>query len=176
MAAFRRALALDPAHPAAYHNLGNTLSHQGKLAEAIWAYQQALFFAPENATARHMLAALTGQAAESAPKCFVRKLFDQYAPNFDQHITGKLGYDVPRALRLAATEVWRKGQQFDNVIDLGCGTGLAGQEFRAFAIRQTGIDISPEMVEKARQKNIYDALLVGDIEEFLRKGSEEFDL
>jgi predicted TPR repeat methyltransferase len=36
--------------------------------------------------------------------------------------------------------------------------------FRARARRLDGIDLSPAMVEKARAKNLYDHLVVGDIE------------
>ena len=50
------------------------------------------------------------------------------------------------------------------VLDLGCGTGLAGLLFKPCAARLTGIDLSPAMIEKARARDVYDSLIVGDIE------------
>jgi predicted TPR repeat methyltransferase len=51
-----------------------------------------------------------------------------------------------------------------SILDLGCGTGLAGAVFKSRAVRLAGIDLSPAMIEKARLRNIYDGLGVGDIE------------
>ena len=78
-----------------------------------------------------------------------------------------LSYDTPALLRKLVDEVisdtkrgtvWaRRGA------DLGCGSGGAGQAFRSCIQNLTGVDISPEMVDKARQRGCYDRLLVGDI-------------
>jgi len=51
-----------------------------------------------------------------------------------------------------------------SILDLGCGTGLAGGVFKDLAAHLTGIDLSPAMVDKARARGIYDRLIVGDIE------------
>jgi predicted TPR repeat methyltransferase len=40
----------------------------------------------------------------------------------------------------------------------------------------TGVDLSPEMIELARARNIYDRLEVGEITEWLNRTSESFDL
>ena len=52
---------------------------------------------------------------------------------------------------------------FAAALDLGCGTGLAGDAFRPFVDRLVGVDLSPEMIAQARAKGIYDRLLVGDM-------------
>jgi predicted TPR repeat methyltransferase len=62
------------------------------------------------------------------------------------------------------------------VLDLGCGTGLAGAVFRPIAARLDGVDLSPAMVEKARAKKLYDSLLVGDIEKTLATPGPLYDL
>src|SRR3954451_12089357 len=53
------------------------------------------------------------------------------------------------------------------MLDLGCGTGLAGAAFRAHVDWLIGVDLSPRMVEEARKKGLYDRLAVGDISPFL---------
>ena len=50
-----------------------------------------------------------------------------------------------------------------SILDLGCGTGLSGLMLRRRARHLTGVDLSPEMVEKARARGIYDRLEVGEI-------------
>jgi len=76
---------------------------------------------------------------------------------------GQLGYAAPQILKDLADLVM-PGRGDLAVLDLGCGTGLAGLLFKPRAARLDGIDLSPAMIEKARARGIYDALIVGDIE------------
>jgi predicted TPR repeat methyltransferase len=57
--------------------------------------------------------------------------------------------------------------RFGTTIDLGCGTGLAGAVFRPCVDWLTGVDLSAGMIERARQKGLYDRLVVDDIRRFL---------
>jgi predicted TPR repeat methyltransferase len=46
-----------------------------------------------------------------------------------------------------------------DILDMGCGTGLVGEHLKKLGFTNiTGIDASPEMLEKARQKDAYKAL------------------
>lgn len=63
-----------------------------------------------------------------------------------------------------------------DILDLGCGTGLAGLAFRAFARTLTGVDLSPAMAAKASARGIYDRVVVGDMIEFARAAPAGFDL
>ncbi len=63
-----------------------------------------------------------------------------------------------------------------DVLDLGCGTGLAGAEFRPLARRQTGVDLSPAMLALARGRGVYDELQQAEIVRFLQETAERFDL
>jgi predicted TPR repeat methyltransferase len=97
-------------------------------------------------------------------------MFDQYAPRFDSELIGTLGYRAPALLR-AAVEVACKAQgravAFDSMLDLGCGTGLAGAAFRDCVRHLTGVDLSSGMIALARQKKIYDRLETDEIERCL---------
>jgi predicted TPR repeat methyltransferase len=53
------------------------------------------------------------------------------------------------------------------MLDLGCGTGLAGAAFRPHVDWLAGVDLSPKMVEVARAKGLYDKLAVADIASYL---------
>jgi predicted TPR repeat methyltransferase len=97
--------------------------------------------------------------ATGALHTYVRTLFDQYAPRFDRALED-LSYSAPALLREAVT---KRGTRFGAMLDLGCGTGLAGAAFRPHVDWLVGVDLSPKMIEVARGKGLYDRLLVGDI-------------
>jgi predicted TPR repeat methyltransferase len=98
---------------------------------------------------------------------YVRRLFDQHAPDFDRALVERLDYRAP-GLLLAAVRP-PDGQRFrlGSVLDLGCGTGLGGAAFRPYCDWLVGVDISPGMIEQARAKGLYDRLVVAELREFL---------
>ena len=53
------------------------------------------------------------------------------------------------------------------MLDLGCGTGLAGAAFRPFVERLVGVDLSPAMIAQAESKGLYDRLVTADLADFL---------
>ena len=63
-----------------------------------------------------------------------------------------------------------------NTLDLGCGSGLAGVSLRPLSSRMVGIDLSPEMIELARAREIYDQLAVAEITDWLDQTDEQFDI
>ncbi len=56
LGAYRRALALDPAHTESRVNLGRLLQERGQVAEAAGHYREALRLAPDHVTAAYNLA------------------------------------------------------------------------------------------------------------------------
>lgn len=107
---------------------------------------------------------------------YVRHLFDQFAVDYDSRMLGQLAYSAPRILReLAGLVVPDFSARALDVLDLGCGTGLTGLELREVARRLDGIDLSPAMVARARERCIYNGLAVSDIEN-LPAPDEHYDL
>lgn len=176
VASYQRSIAINPSNAEVYNNIGNTLNSLGKVDEAIDYLKRAVELDPTHGPANHLLNALTGEKTPIAPRAYVERLFDQYSARFDRHLVDKLQYKVPMLLSQTFSSLFTRVPQFQNAIDLGCGTGLAGLEFRDIADRITGIDLSPEMLNEARKKRIYDVLSVGDIVEFLNKTEEKYDL
>jgi predicted TPR repeat methyltransferase len=116
------------------------------------------------------------EAPAALPPAYVTRLFDDYAPRFETHLTDRLGYRGP-VLVVEALEDVAQGRRFANALDIGCGTGLLGEAARARADRLTGVDLSPAMIAKAREKNLYDALETADALGFLERSAEgAFDL
>lgn len=135
---------------------------------AAQALRSAQVLNPSHRTAREMLAHVTAdmQSTRASSKQYITDLFDEYAPRFEESLVGELGYAAPIDVRRAVEGVLR-GRGVDEVgrlLDAGCGTGLAGMEFRSLARHMVGIDLSENMLRRAEARSIYDELLVGDLE------------
>jgi predicted TPR repeat methyltransferase len=115
----------------------------------------------------HLARLGVGEATPAMTGVYVRRLFDQHAPEFDEALTGRLDYVGPRLLLDAVRTHAGTPLRLGSVLDLGCGTGLSGAAFRPHCDWLIGVDISPGMVEQARAKGIYDRLAVSDLLEFL---------
>jgi predicted TPR repeat methyltransferase len=63
-----------------------------------------------------------------------------------------------------------------DILDLGCGTGLAGQAVRGLARRLTGVDLSAQMIAQLRRKQVYDELHVAEIGQFLAGHASSHDV
>jgi predicted TPR repeat methyltransferase len=90
-------------------------------------------------------------------------LFDQFSADYDKRMLVDLRYQAPEILANLFTFVM-PGREALSILDLGCGTGLAGQVFKPVAARLDGVDLSPKMVAVARARGIYDHLAVADLE------------
>jgi len=174
LASIDRALAINPKYAAALHCRGNLLQQLGRDEEAIISYRAALANGYDPEELRFSLAALGADATPAAaPADLVVRLFDMYAAVFDQHLTA-LQYRSPQTL-FDAVSPGAPAAGWD-IADLGCGTGLCGPLFRPIARTLSGVDLSLNMIRKAKERNVYDQLIQGDITEFLRARAASFDL
>ena len=119
----------------------------------------------------HLARLGVGEATPSMTGVYVRRLFDQHAPEFDQALVERLDYRGPQLLLDAVRAHMGQPLKLGTVLDLGCGTGLSGAAFRPYCDWLAGVDISPGMVGEARAKGLYDRLAVSDLIEFLASES-----
>jgi predicted TPR repeat methyltransferase/thioredoxin-like negative regulator of GroEL len=141
---------------------GHALSGLGCHEEASIAYNEALKLAPGDNHIRHL-----ATAAPSASRNFVRTLFDGEADRFESHII-ELGYRIPGLIRRHVIE-FAAVANIGPVLDLGCGTGLIALALSDLAVGPfTGIDLSPRMLEQAREKALYATLREARLPDALR--------
>ena len=185
--ALGEALAAAQALPAAIAELQRALRIDSALHAARVALAQCWLDAGEPDKADEALAnvpegpdivLLHGRAnvMRAQPRCdagYVRHLFDQFSVDYDVRMRGQLAYAAPEILRELARLVV-PGRKELAILDLGCGTGLAGAAFKEMSSRLDGVDLSQAMLEQARAKGIYDGLRHGDLETML--GTHEYDL
>ena len=162
---FAQAVELAPAFASAWFALGETREALGDREGARSAFERAKAVDPEDRHGAGLCLTRLGGAdpATAALHGYVRTLFDQYAPRFDRALAD-LNYAAPEMLRDA---VIAQRARFGTMLDLGCGTGLAGAAFRPHVDWLVGVDLSPKMIEEARKKGLYDRLDVADIAQYL---------
>ena len=159
-----------------FNMTGGCYASQGKTDLAIKFYEKALILKPDYAIPKHMLNSLLGRTSKGPPKEYVKNLFDDYAERFNESLLNQLQYKLPFLIKEIILKLDSNITKFEKVIDLGCGTGLSGKGLRDISNNLTGIDISENMVTKARELGIYDNLIVGDIIETLSSSKEKYDL
>jgi predicted TPR repeat methyltransferase len=172
IAELQRALRIDPDLPRARLLIAQAWLQAGEADKAL-EILDALEDAPD-------IAALVAEAqniktAQRSDAGYVRHLFDQFSSDYDSRMIQQLRYAGPQILSDLADLVMM-GRGDLAILDLGCGTGLAGAVFKARAARLDGIDLSPAMIEKARARGCYDELAVADLETALAAPGIGYDL
>lgn len=174
---YRQAIERQPQAPELHHCLSVVLKQLGDVEGAIECLKNEVKLRPNNGTAQHLLASLQNITTERAPASYVSELFDDYADKFDQHLIGRLEYRTPGMLaKMLHDAIGSNPVQFD-ILDLGCGTGLFGEEVKTLKKELVGIDLAPRMIQKAEERGLYDRLIVGDLLEYLAEAKTgQFDL
>lgn len=163
----REAVRLKPDYAVAWVNLGEQCYVAGRDAEAVTAIDHALALDPENGGLRHLRDAIAGVQTGRAPDDYIRGFFDRFAADFDKRLVEDLEYRTPQRL-MAFLEPWLAGREKRlRIEDLGCGTGLSGVVLAPYAARMAGVDLSGRMLDKARERGLYDTLHEAEIAAYL---------
>jgi predicted TPR repeat methyltransferase len=169
---FEQTAEQAPAWAPAWFALAEAREKLGDLDGAADAFRAFLAGDPSDALGAAPRLALIGRAEKPSalPKAYVARLFDDYAPRFDAHLADDLGYRGPALMAEALDEV-APGRRFAAALDIGCGTGLMGEALRARVDRLIGVDLSPGMIAKARERGLYDALEAAEATNFLMRSA-----
>src|SRR5215470_1896138 len=94
---FEQALERAPDWAAAWFALGAAREKLGDLDAADQAFRMSLLADPADAQGAAARLALIGrgEAPGGLPQAYVARLFDDYAPRFDAHLTENLDYRAP---------------------------------------------------------------------------------
>lgn len=173
--AYDKALALTADFPAAWLGRALALAQLKRTAEAVAAYRDAVNHGVDAGQVALHLAVLGVEPPPAAlPPANVVAIFDRYAESFDRNLIEDLKYGIP----VAIADAMKRHVRADglDILDLGCGTGLTGERIVSFKRRMTGVDLSPKMLEKARQRGIYDDLVCAELVAFLDTQQESCDV
>lgn len=175
LAALERAVRLAPDDAMAQFHLGRAKLLAAEPEAAAARFRRCLALDPEDPFGARAALDAAARPVDRLPAPFVRALFDRYAENYDGEMTGVLRYAGPRALRALWDRLADDARALD-ILDLGCGTGLAGVAFRDLARRLEGVDLAPRAVAKAEERGIYHRLAVGDAIDALAAAQDAWDL
>ncbi|MDI9349911.1 MAG: tetratricopeptide repeat protein [Candidatus Symbiobacter sp.] len=160
-----------------YYRRGELWREKGNIKAAIDDYKKCLEIDPDDRFGAAAELALLTQAetnqrhagdATALSEKHVKKIFDEYALRFDQHLLNDLQYRAPSLLAEALAGLPPRPVA---VLDLGCGTGLMGKElqdkFASSLRRLDGVDLSPLMLAQAQKTEFYDELHEDNLTRFL---------
>lgn len=92
----------------------------------------------------------------------VRAFYDEAAGQYDDILLSDIGYVSPTICARAIAQVLPDRKS--SLIDLGCGTGLAGEALAALGYEHIdGVDFSTEMLAVAESRNCYSMLGHADL-------------
>ncbi len=166
----QESLQQDPHHLPSYLNLGALYLKKQAYPLAISFYQKAAELSPNNAEILHILEAIEQKdGSKKSPESYLKNLFDHYASHYDQHLTQFLEYQLPEKLAQWIEAHTHFKQCPGKILDLGCGTGLAGVALKPYASILVGVDLSANMLKMALQKNIYTQLIENNLENILQE-------
>ena len=168
-----KACQMLPDAPEQLMSLAKALAKAQRHAEAQAAAQRALAVdANDSSGARMFLAALGAvPMPDKIPDALLHKLYDAKAAVWD---TGANAHYQGAELVGRALLAQQRAQALD-VLDAGCGTGLVGVLVRGMARRLDGVDMSQPMLERAREKGVYDTLVCGDMIALMRQHPQQYD-
>lgn len=110
----------------------------------------------------HMRAANDGTSAPQDQHGMAVGIFDTFAENYDAQLA-KIKNNGPSMVYTALVELGLPKTPTRRILDAGCGTGLCAGFLREYAKEVVGADLSTGMLEKAREKGLYDFLSRTDL-------------
>ena len=160
-----------------YNQMGVVQKHGGNRDAAVQYFQQALQAKKDDGHAMAQLASLNVDMSgvQSLDAEYVKDLFDGYSSHFEHDLLETLEYRghemTVNSLKRAWTTCEKKSPI---VIDLGCGTGLVGEQIAKWKkVNIIGIDLSESMIQQAKYRTmdgvpIYSEVHQQDAHGFLR--------
>jgi predicted TPR repeat methyltransferase len=173
---FSKVITLRPRDPEARRLLALAHCTLGDLDKAVEIFEEWLEEEPDDAIARHMLAACSGRdVPPRASDAYIEKTFDSFAASFDSKLT-KLAYRAPALVAEMLTASGVDASKSLDVLDAGCGTGLCGPLIAQYARRLVGVDLSARMLAQARERDVYDELVKRELTAYLGDSTGTFDV
>jgi predicted TPR repeat methyltransferase len=176
LAAYDKAIVQRPDLAEAWHKRGIIKVIQGNEPEGQKDCEQAVLLgASKEAVDFNLARHGVSKNVHIVPRRIVEDIFDDHANYFDAHLVDELEYLVPGKLFDLILRHAEKNALVD-ALDLGCGTGLMGVQLRPIVKTLVGVDLSRQMLEKAKVRAIYDELACRDIIEFTESDTRSYDL
>jgi predicted TPR repeat methyltransferase len=170
-----KSASLFPDNPSFPHYMLGVLLAKCGLREAAQAHFTAcLNRDPKDRQGAALALASLGLAPppERATPALLNRIYSSRAQSWDRASSGYRGAEL--VARTFARLVGDRRQL--DVLDAGSGTGLVGTLVRPWARRLDGVDLSSEMCERAREKNIYETIEQDDLVDYMTGHPATYDV
>lgn len=165
--AYEMATKVSPEGGMAPKSIARVQYDLGRKDDAIRTIQRWSYANPDDAGAKHLLAAYTGKdVPKQASENFVRQSFDGFSKSFDEVLT-RLNYKAPKYVGELVVEKLAESVGGYRMLDIGCGTGLCGPLIRPLASTLVGVDLSTGMLDKAKERGVYDTLEEAELTQYM---------
>ncbi|MFK5947580.1 MAG: tetratricopeptide repeat protein [Methylococcales bacterium] len=172
----QRALEVSPEDEHVHLNVGISHKMLGQFKQAENSFEKVIQINQHNNTAKYYLAIMRGDSTMvSSPDEYVQELFNGYAETFDDQLIGQLHYKTPELIGSMVTKHSDLNKKH-KILDLGCGTGLAGIYLKDISEHMIGIDLSSKMLKKAEDRNIYNELVTSAIDQYFENHDFQPDI
>jgi predicted TPR repeat methyltransferase len=105
----------------------------------------------------------------------VQSTFDRFASTFDEVLTA-LDYRAPALCGVLVADLLGPANAALDILDAGCGTGLCAPILAQWARTLDGVDLSPNMLEKAAARGGYRLLEAAELSAWLAAHPASYDL
>ncbi len=138
--------------------------------EALRYAQGWLKHFPDNPLAQHTLNAFTHKINDDISFSYTQTFYNAFADSYDEKMK-ELSCHVPNLIKSVLPNK-------NNLVtlDLGCGTGACSFYLKPISKKLIGVDISRQMLEKAKATKNYDTLEQKDILDYIIHTKIKFDL
>jgi predicted TPR repeat methyltransferase len=154
---FKVTLWLAPEHVPSMYNLGCLYHHKGQEQRALDFFSKVIKADPKHDAAIYMIATIDptllkeGMQPKLVPHAMLVEYFDNLAPAYDAQQRQYM-YKLPQLAHQLLHQHLDEQMQKQNLLDLGCGTGLAGEQCREEFVNVYGVDVSAAMLEQAGRR------------------------
>ena len=165
-----------PSFPFAWFYLGQALLAESRVEAARRAMGQYLSLDPDDKLGSQLVLGAGGAIPlpEGPGEAYLKNFYRIRADHWDETVVQAYnGHDII----MGAFDMCLSGGHIAaRVLDAGCGTGSLGVRMKPSVGSLDGVDLSPHMVGKAQEKNIYDPLETGDLFKFLVAHKDTYDI
>lgn len=168
--------------PDAYYHLGRIYFTQKKYEQAQENFQLALQLNTYNTESNYMLERIKDRKSiTQIPSTIISSMFDSVAYGYDELFVNHLNYQGHKET-VKALMYGLKNHEKDrlNILDLGCGTGLVGEELQKRNLVKIldGVDLSNNMTAITKEKRydgrpLYDNTYNQELISFLKESNTQ---
>ena len=174
-ASFRQAITLEPDLAVAHYNLGKVYKKISKKSKAIECFEKTLKLSSEDLLGAALQLATLGKRKipVKTPEKFMHEFYKKKSKNWDNFEKTNT-YRGHLLIENAFKKTHITSKKID-ILDMGCGTGSLAKILRPYARTLVGVDLSPDMLFKAEEICLYDALYKKDLNQYLSEVLNHYD-